>query len=271
MWHYALLFILALVQSCIAPPVADAVLVPSYVEAAISFASSDVPSNTCRDIDNCRTMAGVVTSCVGTIFACIWVAVHPNVPGPKQSWRSRQIESLRVMVMTLLVPEWVLAWALRQFLQAVNYAEMLEKASLEAERLEKKRPKLERLKKEKVRLETENLEMKGLEEDLEMEGLDDDTRAPTPKRLTGCTRDGRDIMNEDNKAIPLLYTERSYQGVRPELQDVSRPHKSIGWVSTIMTRVLFHFCEVWDWMSARWSSNNSRSQIAEERSFWVGY
>lgn len=30
------------------------------------------------------------------------------------------------MTMTLLVPEWVLAWALRQFLTAVDYAEMLE-------------------------------------------------------------------------------------------------------------------------------------------------
>ncbi|KZP11775.1 hypothetical protein FIBSPDRAFT_712944, partial [Athelia psychrophila] len=75
-----------------------------------------------------RTMVGIVTSCLATIFACIWVAVHPNMPGPKQSWMSRQIRSLKLVVVTLLVPEWVLAWAVRQYLQARRYGKKLEAA-----------------------------------------------------------------------------------------------------------------------------------------------
>ncbi|KZP11755.1 hypothetical protein FIBSPDRAFT_716243, partial [Athelia psychrophila] len=75
-------------------------------------------SDTCENIHSCRTMVGIITSCLVTIFACVWVAVHPNIPGPQQSWISRQIESVKVIVVTLVVPEWVLAWAVRQFLQA---------------------------------------------------------------------------------------------------------------------------------------------------------
>ncbi|KAF7973373.1 hypothetical protein HWV62_15463 [Athelia sp. TMB] len=88
--------------------------------------------NRCGDIDNCRTLAGIVTSCLGTIFACIWVAVHKNMPGPEQSWVSVQIESLKVIIVTLLVPEWVLAWAVRQFLRAQEIATELERTRLSA-------------------------------------------------------------------------------------------------------------------------------------------
>ncbi|KZP06529.1 hypothetical protein FIBSPDRAFT_804847, partial [Athelia psychrophila] len=78
-------------------------------------------------------MVGIITSCIATIFACIWVAVHPNIPGPNQSWASRQFESCKVLVVTLLVPEWVLAWAVRQFLQARHYGKILERARAEAD------------------------------------------------------------------------------------------------------------------------------------------
>ncbi|KZP15601.1 hypothetical protein FIBSPDRAFT_690551, partial [Athelia psychrophila] len=75
-----------------------------------------------------RSLVGIVTSCLATIFACVWVAVHPNIPGPKQGWTSRQIESFKLVVATLLVPEWVLAWAVRQYLQAREYTKRLNQA-----------------------------------------------------------------------------------------------------------------------------------------------
>lgn len=80
--------------------------------------------------------------------------------------------------MTLLVPEWVLAWALRQFLQAVEYAEMLEKARLKADRLEKERSELS----------------------------------------VGRSRDDQDSSKKDSEDTPLLETEKGDRCVRPELE-----------------------------------------------------
>ncbi|KAF7973379.1 hypothetical protein HWV62_15475 [Athelia sp. TMB] len=134
----ALFLVLFLVQTCIAPAVnSDHDDLALHISTATSTLSS-LPAalaeqnNTCIDINKCRTLAAIVTSCLGTIFACVWVAVHKNMPGPEQSWISVQIESLKVIVVTLLVPEWVLAWALRQFLKARQIAKELEEATLDS-------------------------------------------------------------------------------------------------------------------------------------------
>ena len=59
-----------------------------------------------------------------TIFSCTWVAVHPNVPCPKK--RNPIISfaghRLPLFICALLVPEYVLAWAIRQFLRARQIA-----------------------------------------------------------------------------------------------------------------------------------------------------
>ncbi|KZP19170.1 hypothetical protein FIBSPDRAFT_744398 [Athelia psychrophila] len=125
-----LLLTLSLLQACIAPAVSDtaANYASPSSDTTRSRAPSDPIANTCKDLDHCRSLVGIITSCLATIFACVWVAVHPNVPGPKQSWTSRKIESIKVVVVTLLVPEWVLAWAVRQFLRARVYAKELEAA-----------------------------------------------------------------------------------------------------------------------------------------------
>ncbi|KZP03661.1 hypothetical protein FIBSPDRAFT_844729 [Athelia psychrophila] len=130
-----LLICLSLVQACVAPALPDVTSNPasSTLDNSFSFASPESAPNTCNELDRCRSLVGIVTSCLATIFACIWVAVHPNMPGPKQGWMSRQFESFKLVVVTLLVPEWVLAWAVRQFLQAREYAKILEAARLKAD------------------------------------------------------------------------------------------------------------------------------------------
>ena len=59
-----------------------------------------------------------------TIFSCTWVAVHPNVPCPEK--RNPIISfaghRLPLFICALLVPEYVLAWAIRQFLRAREIA-----------------------------------------------------------------------------------------------------------------------------------------------------
>ncbi|KZP06168.1 hypothetical protein FIBSPDRAFT_842381 [Athelia psychrophila] len=125
-----LVITLSLLQSCIASTVSDvaANYASPFPDTTNSLASSNPTSNTCKDLDHCRSLVGIVTSCLATIFACVWVAVHPNIPGPRQNWISKQAESVKLVVVTLLVPEWVLAWAVRQFLQAREYADRLESA-----------------------------------------------------------------------------------------------------------------------------------------------
>ncbi|KAF7984863.1 hypothetical protein HWV62_10833 [Athelia sp. TMB] len=104
-----------------------------------------LPEASCKDIDHCRTLAGLVQSCLVTILACVWFAVHRNIPEPKVdrprsgsalrraflfAWHKvlDQRQAANVFVVALLVPEWVLAWALRQWLVARGLAAQLENA-----------------------------------------------------------------------------------------------------------------------------------------------
>ncbi|KAK0193181.1 hypothetical protein F5146DRAFT_1180743, partial [Armillaria mellea] len=67
---------------------------------------------------DCRTLQGIVWSCVVTIFACTWISVHPNVPGrsiTRKGWFSGALVRARVMGIAILTPEVVVAWAVLQF------------------------------------------------------------------------------------------------------------------------------------------------------------
>ena len=80
--------------------------------------------NHCNDLTHCRTIWNIVWSCVVTIFSCTWVAIHPNVPCPKKrnSLLSFAEHRLPLFICALLVPEYVLAWSIKQFLVARKIA-----------------------------------------------------------------------------------------------------------------------------------------------------
>ncbi|KAI0062787.1 hypothetical protein BV25DRAFT_621093 [Artomyces pyxidatus] len=89
----------------------------------------------CKDIDNCRTRGNIVCTSLVMILACVWTAVHRNIPAPPRHGESRRrrfalrmLEMVKIVVATSLVPEWVLAWAVRQFLNARHLAKQLEEA-----------------------------------------------------------------------------------------------------------------------------------------------
>lgn len=46
----------------------------------------------CETIGHCRTVWNIIWSCTITIFVCIWVAVHPNIPQPKPSFRPVRLD-----------------------------------------------------------------------------------------------------------------------------------------------------------------------------------
>ncbi|KAI0062741.1 hypothetical protein BV25DRAFT_1855527 [Artomyces pyxidatus] len=112
-------------------PLADPTLsIPSNGTALLSIADT---SATCTDIAICRTRYTIIWSSLVTILACVWSAVHRNIPEPAKPADSRVrrivdrvLEIGKIVIVTLLVPEWVLAWAVRQLLNARDLARQLE-------------------------------------------------------------------------------------------------------------------------------------------------
>ena len=98
----------------------------TYIDASPipSTDNDSLVGNRCTDLTHCRTIWNIVWSCLMTIFSCTWVAIHPNVPCPKN--RNPIISfaghRLPLSICALLVPEFVLAWAIRQFLRAQEIA-----------------------------------------------------------------------------------------------------------------------------------------------------
>ena len=69
-----------------------------------------------------RTILSMVWSCLATLVACSWVAVHPNVPSAKDSNARILGRRLAMMGYMLLAPELVIYWAAKQHLSAKEIA-----------------------------------------------------------------------------------------------------------------------------------------------------
>ncbi|KAF7969707.1 hypothetical protein HWV62_26166 [Athelia sp. TMB] len=94
-------------------------------------------TRSCDDIHTCRTLYSIVQTCLATIFAPVFDPNPNHVPISKAArWFWSKIRDLRqpviVFSVTLLAPEWVLAWAVRQRLRAGKLVKELEKARAEA-------------------------------------------------------------------------------------------------------------------------------------------
>ncbi|KAJ7760857.1 hypothetical protein DFH07DRAFT_918482 [Mycena maculata] len=97
-----------------------------------------VSNSACPDAEHCRTIWNIIWSSLATIFSCTWVAVHPNIPGPVNTqemsfWKRRQhslqnfvSNRLLLFVIALLLPEYILALAIRQWLEAQRIARKYE-------------------------------------------------------------------------------------------------------------------------------------------------
>ena len=117
---FVMLFLLFLYYLFQGPSI-DAGPIPTIEDRSLA-------GNHCNDLAHCRTIWNIVWSCLVTIFSCTWVAVHPNVPCLKKreanGWIERYIwnpllsfveHRLPLFICALFVPEYVLAWAIRQF------------------------------------------------------------------------------------------------------------------------------------------------------------
>ena len=80
------------------------------------------PSTSCQDLRECRTVWNIIWSCLATLFACTWIAMHPNIPGPYEARSRLVLRRIGLMVLGLLVPELVIMWAMRQWFGARKLA-----------------------------------------------------------------------------------------------------------------------------------------------------
>ena len=110
---------------------------------ALSICASPIPSNICPSLESnscanpmhSQMIWNIIWSCLATIFLCTWVAVHPNMPCPKQSEAKNHFQRwirnplllfaehcLPLFICALLIPEYVLAWVIRQYLRVRKIA-----------------------------------------------------------------------------------------------------------------------------------------------------
>jgi len=67
---------------------------------------------------NTRSELDILISCWTTIFICTWVSIHPNIPPSGKTVIRTLWRRITLMFWALIVPELILAWAVRQWLVA---------------------------------------------------------------------------------------------------------------------------------------------------------
>ncbi|KAG2368821.1 hypothetical protein BDR07DRAFT_1448041 [Suillus spraguei] len=68
-----------------------------------------------------KTLFSIISSSVLTLFACVYTAIHPNIPSPKSSPRYLVVFYLGVTLAALVFPEMIVTWAMRQKISARHY------------------------------------------------------------------------------------------------------------------------------------------------------
>jgi hypothetical protein len=91
-------------------------------------------SISCHDINYCRTLPHIIWSCLATIFAYTWLSMHTNIPYPadrrnmsmiqrcSHSIRSLFRDKMSPFLVALIIPEWMLALAIQQYIVANKIA-----------------------------------------------------------------------------------------------------------------------------------------------------
>ncbi|KAF8331732.1 uncharacterized protein EI90DRAFT_2919935 [Cantharellus anzutake] len=78
-------------------------------------------SNACNDLRNCQTMWSIIYTCLLMIIACVWTAVHPDIPKPGHSLLPG-VSRGPLMILSLVAPEvllgerWEISWTLGELI-----------------------------------------------------------------------------------------------------------------------------------------------------------
>ncbi|TFK61974.1 hypothetical protein BDN72DRAFT_777661 [Pluteus cervinus] len=74
---------------------------------------------------NMRTLYDIVRSCVFTIAACVYRAVHQNIPNPQATMWERLRVRMKITIYALIAPDAVIWWAMRQRYGAIMVAKQV--------------------------------------------------------------------------------------------------------------------------------------------------
>ncbi|KAF9035615.1 hypothetical protein BJ165DRAFT_1562458 [Panaeolus papilionaceus] len=80
--------------------------------------------------DSDRSLGNIVWSCSLTLFACTWVAVHPEVPSRDDPGSTVVARRIGLMLSMLIFPELVILWAFSQWVHAIHYTQKFAGGSL---------------------------------------------------------------------------------------------------------------------------------------------
>jgi len=87
--------------------------------AALTIPSTNPASFVIRDTsvtDVCpRKRLEIIWSCIATILASSWVAVHPNLPHRDDSKLKKILRRVELMLWAIITPELIIYWAARQW------------------------------------------------------------------------------------------------------------------------------------------------------------
>ncbi|KAG2159538.1 uncharacterized protein EDB93DRAFT_1218287 [Suillus bovinus] len=71
-----------------------------------------------------RTLWTIISSSILTLFACVYSAIHPNIPSHKDSGYPHIIwRQLSMIIMALIAPELIVTWAMRQRFSADQWTQ----------------------------------------------------------------------------------------------------------------------------------------------------
>ncbi|KAF9566588.1 hypothetical protein CPC08DRAFT_703949 [Agrocybe pediades] len=97
------------------------VAAPSALPSSLGsqFANGMISSFSPRDTDAVnmcpRTRLEIIWTCLATILAASWVAVHPNMPGPNVSKVKKILWRIELMLWAIIAPELIILWAMQQW------------------------------------------------------------------------------------------------------------------------------------------------------------
>ena len=74
---------------------------------------------------NMRTLYDIVRSCLFTIAACVYRAVHQNIPDPTMTMWGRLRVRIKITIYALIAPEAIIWWAMRQRYGAIDIAKQV--------------------------------------------------------------------------------------------------------------------------------------------------
>ena len=83
-----------------------------YISCAFPLPTASEHST--DNIYGTRSIWSIIWSCLSIISACTWIAVHPNIPGPKDSKWTVLCKRMKIMGCFIFAPGIVLGWAAKQ-------------------------------------------------------------------------------------------------------------------------------------------------------------